>query len=168
MVLIYAAAATSESQAKSSGQWVLKNALPERYRIPEIITPPRIPTSEAESAYVGLYTFIIALIKLSGGTLPEAKLDRQLKRMNADQTTPVDKTDKVLARMVKEGYLVKIKDMSAGEEVVDYMVGPRGKVEVGDEGVMGLVKTVYGDSAMPDLERRIERSLGITERRVAT
>jgi hypothetical protein len=141
--------------------------LPERYRVPEIMSPPRIPTSEVESAYVGLYTFTIALISLSGGTLPEAKLERFLKRTNADQTTPVDKTDKLLARMVKEGYIVKIKDTSAGEELVDYMVGPRGKVEVGDEGVAGLVKTVYGDGALPDLEKRIERSLGIGERRAA-
>ncbi|KAF2183033.1 MAGE-domain-containing protein [Zopfia rhizophila CBS 207.26] len=160
------AAAASESQAKTSNQWVLTNALPPKYRVPEIIAPPRIPTLEVESAYVGLYTLIVALISLSGGSLPENKLERYLKRMNADQSTPVDRTDKLLARMIKEGYIVKIKDSSAGEEIVDYMVGPRGKVEVGDDAIMGFVKTVYGDGAMEDLEQRVERSLGIAERRV--
>ncbi|KAF2198285.1 MAGE-domain-containing protein [Delitschia confertaspora ATCC 74209] len=162
------AAAISETQTKGSNQWVLKNILPDRYRIPEIIAPPRIPTSEVESAYVGLYTMIISLIALSGGTLPEAKLERFLKRVNADQSTPVDKTDKLLARMTKEGYIVKVKDQSSStaEELIDYMVGPRGKVEVGDEGVAGLVRAVYGKGTVPDLEKRIERSLGISERRV--
>jgi hypothetical protein len=159
------AAAASESQSKSSNQWVLKNLLPERYRVPEIIAPPRIPTSEVECAYVGLYTMIISLIALSGGSLPEQKLERFLKRANADQTTPVDKTEKVLARMVKEGYILKNKDTSAGEELVDYYIGPRGKVEVGDEGVAGLVRAVYGEDGLPDLEKRIERSLELTERR---
>lgn len=164
---IIPAAAASESQNKTSNQWVLKNLLPERYRVPEILEPPRIPTSEVESAYVGLYTMVISLIALSGGSLPEQKLERHLKRLNADQTTPVDKTEKVLARMVKEGYILKSKDTSAGEELVDYYIGPRGKVEVGDEGVAGLVRAVYGQDALPDLEKRIERSLGLTERRQA-
>lgn len=159
------AAQASESQAKSSKQWILTNVLPDRYRVPEIIAPSRIPTSEMESAYVGLYTMIISLISLSGGSLPETKLERFLKRTNADQTTPVDKTDKLLARMIKEGYIVKLKETNAGEEIVDYMVGPRGKAEVGDDGVIGLVKTVYGDSATEDLDRRLERSLGISARK---
>ncbi|KAF2476829.1 MAGE-domain-containing protein [Lindgomyces ingoldianus] len=155
------AAAASESQSKTSGQWVLRTMLPDRYRIPEVIPPASIPTSETESSYVGFYSMVIALISLSRGTLPESRLDRFLKRMNAEQSTPVDRTDKVLARMIKEGYIVRIKDSSGGEDVVDYMVGPRGKVEVGEEGVANLVRTVSG-SAIPDLEQRLHRSLGIS------
>ncbi|OCK84236.1 MAGE-domain-containing protein [Lepidopterella palustris CBS 459.81] len=162
------AAQRSENASKSSGAWVLTNVLPARFRDPSILSPPRVPTTEAESAYVGLYTFIVTLISLAGGTLPEAKLDRYLKRTNADQSTPVDKTDKLLARMIKEGYIVKVKDNASGEEMVDYMVGPRGKVEVGDNGVTGLVTSVYGEEGPDDLEKRIERSLGISERRPGT
>lgn len=44
------------------------------------------------------------------------------------------------------------------------MVGPRGKVEVGEQGVAGLVRTVYGEGATEELEKRIERSLGLGER----
>lgn len=73
--------------------------------------------------------------------------------------------------------------MDSGEEVIEYMVGPRGKIEVGMNGVAGLVREVYGrpnpDAAvnenddgptaaeraqMEDFERRLRRSLGITER----
>ncbi|ORY01172.1 MAGE family-domain-containing protein [Clohesyomyces aquaticus] len=157
------AAATSESQSKTSGQWVLQTALPDRLRIPEIISPPSVPTAEIESSYVGFYSMIISLISLSGGSLPEGRLDRFLKRMNAETSTPVDRTDKVLARMIKEGYIVKIKDSSSGEDIVDYMVGPRGKAEVGDEGVANLVRTVSGNG-IQDLEQRLNRSLGIAER----
>ncbi|KAF2274942.1 MAGE-domain-containing protein [Westerdykella ornata] len=156
------AAAASESQSKTSNQWVLRNVLPEAFRAPEIIPPPRIPNSELESAYVGLYTMVIALISLSGGTLSEGKLDRFLKRMNAHHNTPVDSTEEILKRMVKEGYIVRVKDTS-GDEVVDYYVGPRGKVEVGEDAVANMVRTVYSGSSIEDLEQRISRSLGFAE-----
>jgi melanoma-associated antigen len=99
--------------------------------------------------------------------LPEAKLERYLRRTNADHSTPVDKTDKLLQRLIKEGYIVKIRDSSSGEELVDYMVGPRGKVEVGEDGVAEFVKRVYGQKADEDLGKRLERSLGLGQRRPA-
>ena len=115
---------------------------------------------------MGLYTFIIATIYLAGGMLPEAKLERYLRRTNADQSTPVDKTDKLIQRLIKDGYIVRSKENSGGEELVNYMVGPRGKVEVGEEGVAGLVRTVYGQKADEDLDKKLERSLGLGQRRV--
>lgn len=118
---------------------------------------------DVDSAYIGLYSMVITLILLSGGTISEGKLDRFLKRMNAADTTPVDTTEKVLARMVKDGYVVKIRDTQGGEELIDYMVGPRGKVEVGNEGAAKLVRTVYGDD-VEDLDQRLKRSLGLSLR----
>ena len=100
--------------------------------------------------------------------MPEAKLERYLRRTNADHSTPVDKTDKLLQRLIKEGYIVKIRDNSSGEELVDYMVGPRGKVEVGEDGVAEFVKRVYGQKADDDLNKKLERSLGLGERRPPT
>lgn len=143
-----------------SKTYVLTSTLPDKYRTEVIIPPPRVPTTSQEASYVGLYTCIIGLIYLHGGRLQDSKLERHLRRMNAEQSTPVDKTDKVLARMVKEGYIVKIKDVGSGDDMMEYMVGPRGKVEVGAEGVGNLVRTVYGDS-VEDLDKRLERSLGI-------
>lgn len=96
--------------------------------------------------------------------MPEAKLERYLRRTNADHSTPVDKTDKLLQRLIREGYIVKIKDSSSGEELVDYMVGPRGKVEVGEDGVAEFVKRIYGQKAEQDLDKRLERSLGLGQR----
>lgn len=122
-----------------------------------------VPTADIEASYVGLYTFIISLILLAGGQLPEAKLERYLRQANADQSTPIDRTDKMLTRMIKEGYIVRIKENADGEEMIDYRVGPRGRVEVGEDGVAAMVKTVYGDSATDDLEKRIQRSLGIAD-----
>ncbi|KAI9794537.1 MAG: hypothetical protein M1816_004424 [Peltula sp. TS41687] len=158
------AAQRTDKSLTSSKAYVLTSILPEKYRLSEdIVSPPRVPTSETEATYVGLYTFIISIISLCGGTIAEAKLERYLKRTNADQYTPIDKTDKLLQRLCKEGYLVKVKDTSSGEEVVEYMVGPRGKVEIGQDGVTGLVKTVYGEDAMDDLDARIQRSLGVND-----
>ena len=80
-----------------------------------------------------------------------------------------EKTDKVLKRMEREGYVIRVKEASGtGEDDVYWVVGPRGKVEVGDAGSVGLVEEVYGAKDMQDedaaeLERRIARSLGIGE-----
>ncbi|KAF2502860.1 MAGE-domain-containing protein [Lophium mytilinum] len=159
------AAQMSQNASKSSGQWILKTVLPKKYlNDPRILSPPRAPTIEAEAQYVGLYSMVVSLILLAGGTLPEAKLDRYLKRLNADQSTPLDKTDKVLARMGKDGYIIKVKESQGGEESIDYVVGPRGKAEVGAEGVAAFVKRVYGEEADDSLHQRLARSLGISER----
>lgn len=45
-----------------------------------------------------------------------------------------------------------------GEEVTEWFVGPRGKVEVGIRGVTGLVKSVYGHGAVPLFKRQDDES----------
>jgi len=152
-----------EKQATSSNAWILTTCLPVRYRVPEIVSPPRAPTVEHESNYVGLYTFIVSLIYLSNGTVTEGKLESFLKKMNADNSTPVAKTGVLLQKMIKEGYIVRHKDSSAGEEQIMYTVGPRGRAEIGEDGVAGLARTVYGTGG-EDLEKRLARSLGLNER----
>lgn len=67
-----------------------------------------------------------------------------------------------MTKMQKQGYVVKIKD-NAGDDITEWMVGPRGKVEIGERGVSGLVKTVYGETAPEDLDARLKVSLGIKE-----
>ncbi|KAH0542879.1 hypothetical protein FGG08_002739 [Glutinoglossum americanum] len=153
------AAQRTDKAATTSKAYVLTSILPPKYR--SVLPPPQVPTAYLESSYVGLYTFLISVICLSGGSIAEAKLERYLERTNADQYTPVDKTEKLLQRLCKEGYLVKIKDSSGGEELVEYMVGPRGKVEVGTVGVAGLVKGVYRESEVGNLDARIKRSMGL-------
>ncbi|KAL4751847.1 hypothetical protein BDW72DRAFT_202743 [Aspergillus terricola var. indicus] len=139
------AAQKVERPLSSNKSWILASTLPSKYRKQDILRPTRGP---AESSYTGLYTFIIAVILLNGGTLQEQKLDRYLSRMNAEQFTPVDRTDHLLQRLCKEGYLVRNREMDGGDEIIEYMVGPRGKVEVGARGVAGLVREVYGRQAM--------------------
>lgn len=153
--------ASSGAALASSRSYILTSILPAPYRTPTILAPSIAPTASTEASYIALYTMIISLISLCGGTLADAKLDRYLKRMNADVNMPMDKTEAVLQKMIKQGYLVRIKENVSGEETVDWMVGPRGKVEVGNEGVRGLVTDVYGDTAPEDLSDRIKSSLGL-------
>lgn len=148
----------------------MTSTLPEAYRIPKILPPTKAPSSSHESTYVALYTFLVTVITLSGGAIPEQRLDRYLKRTNADSYTPIERTDRLLQRLCKDGYLVRNREIDGGEEIVEYMVGPRGKIEVGEAGVAGLVREVYGrtdpDEDAPgqneeadDFEKRLERSL---------
>lgn len=158
------AASKATTVQTTSKAYILSSVLPAEYRAPAILKPSNIPTSAAEASYTGIHTMIYSLIVLSGGKLPDAKLDRYLRRMNADVNMPMDKTELVLAKMIKQGYLVKIKDNIGGEEIIEWMAGPRGKIEVGDNGVQGLVIEAYGDSAPEDLVDRIKCSLGTTKK----
>ncbi len=166
------------SQAKisasnsTSKSWILVSTLPKAYKTNPTICIPTIAGGgeEAEASYTSLYTFVVSVIMLNNGTLAEAKLERYLKRVNAETYTTVGSTDKILTRMAKEGYVEKRRDTSSGEEVVEWVVGPRGKVEVGTGGVEGLVKKVYGvgnnveeHEQDEDLEMKIKRSLGIKD-----
>ncbi|RLL94984.1 hypothetical protein CFD26_101069 [Aspergillus turcosus] len=166
------AAQKVDRPSSTNKSWILTSTLPLAYRKPEILPPTKAPL---EGTYTGLYSFIIAVILLNGGSLPEQKLERYLKRTNADTYTPIDRTDRLLQRLCKEGYLIRNREMDGGEEIIEYMVGPRGKVEVGVQGVAGLVREVYGRQGavegddptpaeraqMEEFESRLARSLGI-------
>ncbi|KAJ5208243.1 hypothetical protein N7449_002622 [Penicillium cf. viridicatum] len=168
------AAQKTEKPSSANKSWIVTSTLPLPYRSSDILIPTKAPSLYTESTYTGLYSFIIAVILLNGGSLAEQKLDRYLARTNAEVATPVDRTDKLLQRLCKEGYIIKTREMDGGEEVVEYVLGPRGKIEVGTSGVAGLVRTVYGkdegDHAgltqlqredLEDFEGKLGRSLGV-------
>lgn len=158
------AAQRSQSSAASSNAYILTSTLPASFRSPAILPPPRIPSSTTDSSYTALYTFVIAIILLSPrGTIPESRLERHLKRMNADNYVLGEKTEKILKRLEREQYIVRVRERDGGgEESVEFVVGPRGKVEVGERGVAGVVRRVYGkrDAEADELERKLVRSLG--------
>jgi len=88
-------------------------------------------------------------------------LRRHLSRVYAEEVMPLDKTENILAKMIKQGYITKTIERTEADEIIEYRVGPRGKIEVGNKGVQGLVNEVYGNSGPEDLARRIRRSLGV-------
>jgi len=85
---------------------------------------------------------IVSLIYLNGRSIAETKLDRYLRRMNADRSTAAGETEKVLQSMIRHGYISKQKDDNANDGTFDYVLGPRGKVEIGTDSVLSMVKTV--------------------------
>lgn len=114
---------------------------------------------------------LVSLISLSGGSLPDAKMERYLRRLQMEDNTPIpdyQKTEKLMKRLEKDGYILRIRENTGtGEDDIYWVVGPRGKVEIGDNGVRGLTKTVFGsatDEEDEELERKIARSLGLNER----
>ncbi|PYI06398.1 MAGE-domain-containing protein [Aspergillus sclerotiicarbonarius CBS 121057] len=158
------AAQKVEKPSSTNKSWIVSSTLPLKYRRPEILPPNK---AALESTYTGLYSFIIAVILLNGGSINEQKLDRYLKRTNTDTYTPIDRTDRFLQRLCKEGYLVRNREVDGGEEVIEYMLGPRGKVEVGAKGVARMVREVYGQSDAnerdDEFEIRLARSLGLKQ-----
>ncbi|CAF9930605.1 MAG: hypothetical protein HETSPECPRED_007667 [Heterodermia speciosa] len=157
--------AGSQSGGSSSKSYVLISTLPQSYRTPAILTPSRIPTAVDEAAYTGLYTFIVGIISFSqGGMMAEGKLESALARVNADNYfLNGERTENILKRMERQGYIIKIRERDGGgEETVDYMVGPRGKAEIGERGVAAMARRVYAkkDAERDELERKLVRSLG--------
>jgi melanoma-associated antigen len=70
----------------------------------------------------------------------------------------------LLTRMIKEGYLAKFAETANGEERIEYTVGPRGKVQVGEDGVRSFVQSVWqADGAeQPHLAQALDRTLNLT------
>lgn len=150
---------------------MLTSTLPPELRRQEILPPAAIPTDSEEGMYTGIYTVVVALISLSGGTLNDSKMERYLKRVHLDDATPVEGYEKpalLLKRMERDGYIVRIKETGpSGEEDISWILGSRAKVEIGDEGVRGLTKAVYNNpegAEEEELEKRIARSLGVGDR----
>lgn len=164
-------AVKSQNKSNTSNAYVLVSMLPETYKSARIIAPSSIVSADDEAAYIAFYTLVISLIRISGGDLSEAMLRRHLTRLNAEQHTfNSTKTEDTLARMQRQGYLVKSVDKEArqhGEDDVatTWYIGPRGKVEVGDEAVAGLIREVWGPEGRGDeLEAKLHASLQIRER----
>lgn len=164
-------AAKAQNKSNNSNAYVLVSTLPEAYKTPKILTPSRIVSAEDEAAYLAFYTLIISLIRVGGGELSEAMLKRYLTRLNAETNTFTNtKTEDTLAKLQRQGYLVKSVDRQAqqhgeAEQATTWYIGPRGKVEVSDETTAGLVREVWGpDGRMEELEAKLQASLNIRER----
>ncbi|KAH8167997.1 hypothetical protein CIB48_g252 [Xylaria polymorpha] len=151
---------TSQASA-SSRQYILISSLPQEYRTRPIIGPSRIPSTSEEAAYVAFYTIIISIITLSSGELTDTKLRRYLTRLNASQNLPMDKTDHILQKLIRQGYLDKVVERVEGDEdAITWCVGPRGKVEVSPHSIAQVVSEVWGD--LPDdFDKKLEKSLGV-------
>lgn len=106
---------------------------------------------------------VISLIVLNGGELSDNKLRRYLTRLNASQNLPMDKTDNVLQKIVRQGYVDKVVERSEGDEdTVTWCIGTRGRIEVPPESIAAVVAEVWGE--LPDdFNKKIERSLGIQD-----
>ncbi|KAK7740689.1 hypothetical protein SLS53_005157 [Cytospora paraplurivora] len=163
-------AAKSQSKTANSNAYVLVSVLPDAYKTSRIIAPSRILSDEDEAAYVAFYTMIISLIRINGGELSDPKLKRYLRRLNAETNSfKSTKTEDTLAKLQRQGYLVKNIDKDARQhgdeqEATTWLVGPRGKVEVSDEAIAGLVRAVWGEES-DELESRLQNSLHVQERK---
>ncbi|KAF4944605.1 hypothetical protein FGADI_12569 [Fusarium gaditjirri] len=150
-----------------SGAYILTSILPEAYRHATILAPSKTPGADDEATYAGFYTMVISVISLNGGELSEQKLKRYLQRLNADQNVSMDKTEIVLKKMEKQGYVIKRVERPPlgqdGDPTTTWHVGPRGKEEVGVDGVMGMTREVYGDSWNDDNEKKLRASLNIRD-----
>ncbi|KAI9891378.1 MAG: hypothetical protein M1814_002891 [Vezdaea aestivalis] len=150
----------------NSGMWILVSTLPADFRSPLVLPPGIGPTPFDEATYTGLYTFMLSVIVLSGGCIAESRMMRYIAQVSGADAADKN-TEKLLARMVKDRYILRERDgavPSGAEERFDYYVGPRGRVEVSSESVAGVVRAVYdpqGQNAVDELEKKIAGSLGI-------
>ncbi|KAG9228846.1 MAGE family-domain-containing protein [Amylocarpus encephaloides] len=163
--ILLPAAAKTKSSTKPTASYILTTTLPLPYRNSDIIAPSLIGSSDDEAVYIGICTMIVSYISMSpNGQVPDHRFNRFLSRMNMEQNTPLDKTTAVITRMLKQGYIWKVVDNSGDEETIDWRVGPRGKMEISNKAIQGFVKEIYGDDAPEELDKRLQKSLGIEAR----
>lgn len=105
--------------------------------------------------------------------MSDSRLRRYLRRLNAETNSfHSTKTEDTLARLQRQGYLIKNIDKEARQhgdeqEATTWYVGPRGKIEVGDEVVAGVVREVWGEQNDDDLEAKLQNSLQIQDRKAS-
>ena len=122
--------------------------------------PSNVDSITEEASYIGLCTILVSIVALSTeGVMSQRLLDRNLHRLEGDMSK--EAKDALLKKMEKQCYIYRTVEKTPDDEITEYRVGPRGKVEIGNRGVMAFVKEVYGDDAPPDLEERMHRSLGM-------
>jgi melanoma-associated antigen len=159
-VLTLTAAKRSEkaSGPSSTNSYVLVTVLPNRYRIPSILCPPETPANKLDKQFTAVCTIAVSLIYLSGGLISENRLDHILfQKMNISNTLAAQ----TMQRMIKDGYITKITDNSSGQESIEYIVGPRGKIQIGEQGVKGFVSGVWGEDEAEngELDEQLNRAL---------
>lgn len=105
--------------------------------------------------------------------MSDSRLRRYLRRLNAETNSfHSTKTEDTLARLQRQGYLIKNIDKEARQhgdeqEATTWYVGPRGKIEVGDEVVAGVVREVWGEQNDDELEAKLQNSLQIQDRKAS-
>ncbi|KAG8166841.1 hypothetical protein KVR01_002530 [Diaporthe batatas] len=166
-------AAKSKSKSSNSNSYILVSVLPDAYKTSKIIAPSKFLSAEDEAAYVAFYTVLVSLIRLNGGEMSDSRLKRYLRRLNAETNSfHSTKTEDTLSRLQRQGYLIKNIDKEARQhgdeqEATTWYVGPRGKIEVGDEVVAGVVREVWGQQDDDELESKLQNSLQIQEKKVS-
>lgn len=149
------------------------SVLPDAYKTSKIIAPSKFLSAEDEAAYVAFYTVLVSLIRLNGGEMSDSRLKRYLRRLNAEMNSfHSTKTEDTLSRLQRQGYLIKNVDKEAQQhgdeqEATTWYVGPRGKIEVGDEVVAGVVREVWGEQDDDELESKLQNSLQIEEKKAS-
>ncbi|KAK6516894.1 hypothetical protein TWF506_006778 [Arthrobotrys conoides] len=162
-----AAEAKKKKEAAGSKSWQLVSILPDIYRLPILISP-QLPDDQT---LLGIGSAIVTLVYLSGSSMGEKVLQRHLRKFGVEDRIPVEgnresgKMENIMGRLVREGYLVKLKDevIPGQEQTYTYVVGPRGKLEVGREGTTRFVKKIYEgvDGEVDEgFERKVNRALG--------
>ncbi|TEY56589.1 hypothetical protein BOTCAL_0224g00060 [Botryotinia calthae] len=158
--------ASRKSKSTTTSSYILTSVLPIDYRSSSIIQPSKVVSQWDEATYIGFYTTVVSVIMLSpDSTMTDSKLTSVLRKLNAETNLPLDKTALILKKMVQQNYITRTIERNDGEELIEWRVGPRGRMEIGSKGVQGLVKEVYGEHAPEDLDKRLERSLGLGKRK---
>ncbi|EPS44275.1 hypothetical protein H072_1736 [Dactylellina haptotyla CBS 200.50] len=162
-----AAAAKKKKDAAGSKSWQLVSTLPDKYRLP-LLHAPLLPDDQT---ILGIGSTIVAMVYLSNRAISEETLKRHLRKFNVEDRIPVEgnrengKMENIMAKLIREGYLVKLKDevIPGQEQTYTYVVGPRGKLELGRQGVTEFVRRVYEgcDGEVDEgFERRVNRAIG--------
>ncbi|RVD80582.1 uncharacterized protein DFL_008477 [Arthrobotrys flagrans] len=159
-----------KKEAAGNKSWQLVSVLPDIYRLPVLLSP-QLPDDQT---ILGIGSAVVALVYLSGRSIGETALKRHLRRFGIEDRIPVEgnrengKMENIIGKLIREGYLVKLKDevVPGQEQTYTFVVGPRGKLEFGRDGVTQYVKKIYeGVDGEVDgaFERKVNRALGKDE-----
>ncbi|RHZ56349.1 hypothetical protein Glove_402g46 [Diversispora epigaea] len=151
----------TKKENASAKSFMLRNTLPKKLREVNLINWDK----NQELEKMGLLTVILSLIHVNGRILSDDQLNHYFRRLRLGDE-PLN-TTKLIATFIKQGYLNKQKvtaienSRTSEKDPVEYRWGPRAKIEFSESSICDFIKGVYGDDALPDLPKQIERASGL-------
>lgn len=141
--------------AKGIKSWVLQNTLP-----PEMKQISQRQHIESERNYNGILMVLLIVVVMSDDqACTENRAISAFERLGWHPNTPAGTFDEIVAKMVRQGYLERLRDEESMEGAYKLHIGPRGKLETlrNREELFSVISKIYGHDDDADAKEKLQR-----------
>ncbi|KAK9479067.1 MAGE family-domain-containing protein [Lipomyces japonicus] len=147
-----------KKQASANQAYIIRSLLPQQYRDLPVLQP----VNDNDSIFAGIAMTVCSLILLSGGSMAESSLKKNLRTLGVENRTPVggESTENILKDLVKKEYVERMReDGGTGESIWEYTIGPRAQLVLPKDSIVNFIVNVYGANAPERLAQKADAAI---------